>query len=145
MLKLTTRYVCPLILMMASPLNAWALCCPSVGQKPARSGMGEIQPSSANLSLDRRWSIHAFERDAVNYFQVSDSAGSIEFILAKSGDTFWVLPAGPVDTQISLPSEDRYPHAADVVEAYRDHEFKLLVSGHGPSTVWSVERVSDIP
>lgn len=95
-----------LIFMMVSPLSAWALCCPSVGQKPARSGIGEIQPSTADLSLDRRWRVHAFERDAINYFQVSNAAGTVQFILGKSGDIFWVLPAGPTDTQISLPSDE---------------------------------------
>jgi len=145
-LKFPARSMCPLILIMVSPLQAWALCCPSVGQKPARSGIGEMQPSSANLSLDQRWSVHAFERDAVSYFQVSDTAGSVQFILGKSGDAFWVLPAGPVDTRISLPSDEPRPHAATgAVEVYRDPEFKLLVSGHGQSIEWSVVHMPRRP
>lgn len=144
MWKLPVNYLCPLILMMVSPLPAWALCCPSVGQKPARSGIGEVQPSSADLSLDRRWKVHAFERDAVNYFQVADNTDSTLFILGKSGNVFWVLPAGPVDTQISLPSDERRPRVAEgSVEIYRDQEFKLLVSGNDQSPVWMVEYVTD--
>jgi hypothetical protein len=90
--------------------------------------------------------VHGFERDAVSYFQVSDSAGSIQFIIGKSGDYFWALPAGSLDTHISLPSDDRrLPAAADAVEVYRDEEFKLLVSHSGPSIWWSVEHVPHRP
>lgn len=140
MKSLPARYVCPLIFMMVSPLSAWALCCPSVGQKPARSGIGEIQPSTADLSLDRRWRVHAFERDAINYFQVSNAAGTVQFILGKSGDIFWVLPAGPTDTQISLPSDEPRPNAlVGAMEAYRDDEFSLLFGTSGTTIPWSVE------
>lgn len=140
--KLPVRYMCPLILMMVSPLPAWALCCPSVGQKPARSGIGESQPAAADLSLDQRWRVHAFERDAISYLQVSDTAGSIQFILGKLDDYFWVLPAGPADMHVSLPSDDRRSSAlTDAVEVYRDEEFKLMVSQSGSSRWWSVEHV----
>lgn len=139
MWKLSLRYACPLALLALSPFSTWALCCPSVGQKPARSGIGETQPLAANLSQDRRWQVHAFERDAINYYQVSDSAGSTQFILGKSGDTFWVLPAGPVETQISLPSDGQHSIAAEgAVEVYRDDQFGILFHA-GPPSRWSVD------
>lgn len=141
MWKMPAHYVYPLILAVMSPLPAWALCCPSVGQKPARSGIGEAQPPGTDLSLDRRWRVHTFERDAMSYFQVSDHTGSIQFILGKSGDYFWLLPAGSVDTRVSLPSNDGSSHAApDAVEVYRDEEFKLLVRASGAAVHWLVEK-----
>jgi len=141
---LSTRYICPFILMLGSPLPAWALCCPGDANviKYAETGIGQPQPFATDLSGDSRWRVHAFERDTVAYLQVSDAAGELVFIVGNSGNQFWLLPAGPADTLINLPSSDSV--TAPVVgatEVYRADHFRLLVRGAGGVPVWWVENV----
>lgn len=148
MLKLSARYMCPLVLMMMSPLPAWALCCPGDIKDPmsARSGLGQIQPPATDVSLDRQWSVHSFDRDGVGYLQVSEREGAVQFIIGKSGGNYWVLPAGPIDTRITLPSNNRLSTPeANAREVYRHPDFRLLVSGWGSAAHWWVEDTSEQP
>lgn len=54
MLKLSARYICPLILMMTPSLPVWALCCPGDIKDPmfAGSSIGQAQPPATDVSLD---------------------------------------------------------------------------------------------
>lgn len=148
MWELSARYLCPFVLILGVPLPAWALCCPGDANviKSAGSGIGQRQPLSTDLSLDPRWRVHAFERDSVAYFQVSDAAGELQFIVGNSGDYFWLLPAGPADTRISLPSDEgeRAP-AVGTLEVYRHTHFRLLVNGTSGVSAWWVEDIPSPP
>lgn len=142
MWKFSARRTCVLALMVVSPTPAWAMCCPGDATviKPAESGLGQSQPSASDLSHDPRWRVHAFERDGISYYQVSDMMGVLQFIIGRSGQAFWVLPAGPADARIVLPSNDHSSsRAANAEEVYRHPEFALLVSGTGAATSWWVE------
>lgn len=133
-----------LVVMMVSPMSALALCCPGEGQinKPAGSGIGQGQTRADDLSQDPRWSVHEFERDAVNYFQISKPTGTIEFILGKVGNHYWLLPAGPTETQISLPDELLTPAKSVKGKVVFQHpEFRLLVSEAADSFSWHVEEI----
>jgi len=146
--RLPARYLCSFVLLLSSPIPAWALCC--VGDanviESAATGIGQRQPTATDLSLDPRWRVHAFERDAVSYYQVSDSTGELTFIIGNAGDQFWLLPAGASDTVVRLPS-DSWEQAPVVgtAEVYRDLTFRLLVSGSAASPVWWVESLPDLP
>ncbi|HCQ46278.1 hypothetical protein [Stenotrophomonas rhizophila] len=144
MLKLSARYICPLILMMTPSLPAWALCCPGDIKEPmsAGSGIGQVQPPETDVSLDRQWAVHTFERDGVGYLQVSEKSGDVQFIIGKSGSFYWVLPAGPNDTSITLPSDHGQTAPIHAREVYRHPEFRLLVSGWGRTATWWVEDAS---
>lgn len=142
MWKFSARRTCLLALMVVSPTPAWAMCCPGDATiiKAAESGLGQSQPSTSDLSLDPRWRVHAFERDGISYYQVGDVMGVLQFIVARSGQTFWLLPAGYTDAQIILPSDDRSTNpAANAEEVYRHPEFALVVSGIGTASSWWVE------
>ncbi len=147
MLKLSARYLYPLILMMTCPLPAWALCCPGDIKDPmsASSGIGQVQPSETDVSLDRQWAVHTFERDGVGYLQVSEKAGAVQFIIGRSETYYWVLPAGPTDTSIALPSDHGPAAPAHAREVYRHPDFRLLVSGWGRTANWWVENASEQP
>ena len=143
MWKMTLRRMCPLALFMISPLTAGAMCCPGDVNviKASGSGLGQTQPLAANHSLDPRWHVHAFERDSISYFQISDVADGLLFIIAKSGDVFWLLPAGMTDANVLLPSDRRtHPPLLDAKEVFRHPEFTLVVSGTGKATSWRVEN-----
>ena len=146
MLKLSVRHMCPLILMMASPLPAWALCCPGdiKNHASAASGIGQSQSSETDVSLDPHWTVHTFERDGLSYLQVSDRAGAVQLVIGRVGTYHWVLPAGPIDTRITLPSDGRaFASMMDAREVYRHPDFRLLVSGSGPTASWWVENLSE--
>ena len=148
MWKLSARYVCPFILMFSSPISAWALCCPGDANviKSAGTGIGQHQPVANDLSLDPRWRVHAFERNAISYYQVSDALGDLKFIMGNAGAHFWLLPAGPTDTVVRLPSDEgRQAPVAGTLEVYRHSTFRLLVSGSATVPVWWVENLPDLP
>ena len=144
MWKLPVRYLCPLILMMAPSLPAWALCCPGdiKDRKSASSGIGQVQPRETDVSLDRQWSVHTFERSGISYLQVGDRSGDLQFIIGKSGSYYWALPAGPDDTNVALPSDHGPTAPAHAREVYRHPDFRLLVSGWGRTAYWWVEDAS---
>ncbi len=140
---MTARRMFPLALLTVLPLTAGAMCCPGDVNvmKASDSGLGQTQPSATNQSLDSRWHVHAFERDAISYFQVSDEADELLFIFAKSGDVFWLLPAGTVAAQVALPSDqDTHRPWPDAKEVFRHPDFTLVVSGTGNTTIWRVEN-----
>ncbi|WP_312319174.1 hypothetical protein [Stenotrophomonas sp.] len=142
------RRMCPLVLLMVSPLAAKAMCCPGDVNviKSSGSGLGQTQPLATDQSLDPRWNVHAFERDSISYFQISDVAEGLLFIIAKSGDVFWLLPAGTIDAQVALPS-DHQPQrpSLDAKEVFRHPDFTLLVSGTGKAAAWRVENRPAMP
>ena len=148
MWKSSARRTVPLVLMMVSPIPVWAMCCAGDANviKAADSGLGQSQPLATNLSLDPRWRVHAFERDAITYFQISDTTDGLQFIIGKSGNVFWVLPAGPTETRVVLPSDDRAPGPlVDAEEVYRHPDFRLLVRGTGQAASWWVENRPAMP
>lgn len=136
------RRMCPLALLMVSPLTAGAMCCPGDVNviKASGSGLGQTQPTATNQSLDPRWHVHAFERDSISYFQISNVSDDLLFIIAKSGDVFWLLPAGTIDAQVALPSDQHANRQLlDAKEVFRHPDFTLLVSGTGKAASWRVE------
>lgn len=148
MWTMPTRRMYPLVMMMFSPMSAWALCCPGEGQvnEPAGSGIGQSQPRAADLSHDSRWSVHAFERADISYFQIGNLRGDIEFILGKAGGHFWLLPAGPTDTQVALPGEIITPvDSTNAKVVYEHPEFRLLASVAAGSTSWHVQVLPSNP
>lgn len=141
MWKTSVRPMCPLALIMALPVSGWAQCCPGNGHGVdlARAGLGQSQPPSADMSLDQRWRVHGFERDSIIYFQVNDHVDNVVLVLGKTGDQFWVLPAGNADIQISLPSDLHYSKpSAGASEVYRHPDFSIMVSGAGEDSRWWV-------
>ena len=147
MWQVPARRMFPLMLMIASPATAWAMCCPGDIRdlKPANSGMGQPQPAITDLSLDPQWHVHAFERDGISYFQVGDGTDVPHFILGKAGSYFWVLPAGLADTQIVLPSDERSTAPmAGSREVLRHPEFTLSVYGSGRTAFWKVEQKAEV-
>lgn len=146
MWNFSSRRMCALMLTLGSPLPAMALCCPGDANIiiSADSGIGQPQTSNKNLSLDSRWLVHAFERNAVSYFQVSDSIGNIQFIIGNTGEHFWLLPAGPAGLQVRLPY-DVWKSSPMVmgVEVYRNTRFRLLVEEVVGKPVWAVESLPE--
>jgi len=68
MLKLSVRYMCPLILMMASPVPAWALCCPGDIKNHASAASGDHLPSTTHSHSNQGARAGALERGNVaNY------------------------------------------------------------------------------
>lgn len=142
------RSVFLLVMTMASSTSAWALCCPTGGQvnAPAGSGIGQSQPRAADLSRDPRWTAHEFERDAISYFQISNSLGVIDFILGKAGHQYWLLPAGPTETQVVLPDESKAVTRPTDAKVILEHaEFRLLVSETAGTVLWHVETIPPRP
>lgn len=147
MWKLPVRYICPFIVILVSPLPVWALCCPGDANviKSAGTGIGQPQPPATDLSFDGAWHVHAFERHGISYLQVSDDIGALQFIIGHSGEHFWLLPAGPIDTVIRLPSDPGEPAPATGLEVYRHSFFRLVVDRSGGVPVWWVEKLSALP
>ena len=140
------RRLLSLVLMTAAPIPAWALCCPGDIRDPkmANSGMGQRQPADTDLSLDPQWRVHAFERDGISYFQVGDALGTPQFIVAKAGNYFWMLPAGLVDVRIQLPNDDHVPVRVEAShEVFRHPDFTLLLDNPGQAASWRVEVAAD--
>lgn len=130
--------------LFAAPGLALA-CCPSGGNgvQMAQAGLGEAQPAAVNLSADPAWSVYAFERDGVAYYQVNDLAGQVVLIIANIDSTFWTLPAGKAPVRTSLPSRQLpLPQNSRRRTVFQGPDFSLVVHGEGRDAIWSVESAS---
>ncbi|AWH52922.1 hypothetical protein C1924_06895 [Stenotrophomonas sp. ESTM1D_MKCIP4_1] len=131
-------------LLLAAPVAAFA-CCPSGGQgvAAARTGLGESQPATLDLSADPAVQVYTFEREGVSYYQVNDLAGEVKLIIARIDGTFWTLPAGKREARVSLPSKVlALPKNARRSIVYRGEGFSLVEYAAGSDVVWAVEAAA---
>jgi hypothetical protein len=104
-------------------------------------GLGQENPSAANLSVDPRWRVYGFARDGISYYQVNDAAGRVQLIIGTLDRVFWALPAGETSSQVVLPPQRAAViDAMDRSEVYQHPTFTLVRYRNGGATVWSVEH-----
>lgn len=130
------------VALLAMPALASAACCTNGGNgvQMANAGLGESRPVAVNLSVDPTWSVYAFQRDGVSYYQVNDVAGQVVLIVANIEATFWSLPAGKAPVRVSLPSQRlTIPESARRRVVFQASDFSLALYGEGAAATWSVE------
>ncbi|MGH8466800.1 MAG: hypothetical protein ACRESP_21810, partial [Pseudomonas sp.] len=118
-------------------------CCPGVdhGQELQSIGLGQSHPTGPDLSVDPEWRVHGFQRDGVEYYQVTDLSGQVQFIIGTLDGIFWALPAGEPSSTLVLP-----PHHSLAAKrgarsiVYQGRFFRLVGYRSGDKIQWSVEE-----
>lgn len=135
------RHAVGILIIAAVPMLASAQS-DNHGVQLAKRGLGQSQPLALNLSQDPGWRLYGFQRDGITYYQVNDLAGRVQLIIGNADDVFWVLPAGDISAQVSLPEEPiQAPANAVRSLVFQDQTFALVLYRSGAGVLWSVEAV----
>jgi len=127
--------------LLALPAIGWA-CCPSDGHTApkAATGLGDVNPPSADLAGDPLWQVYEFERDGVRYVQVNDATGKVRAAAGRIANTFWVMPIGTDAGKVSLPG-DAVPTGTQRV-LYRGVDVEVVLIEGGAQPQWLVRPPS---
>jgi hypothetical protein len=125
----------------ALPVTTKALCCPGDGHviEAARTGLGQSQPPTPNISTDPEWQVYLFESDGISYYQVNDLMGRVQFIVGQANGRVWLLPAGtarlPAIRNIATTST---LSVAPGREVYRGSSIAIYAEGHADDARWVI-------
>lgn len=137
----TLSYAMMLFAGSAMPATAMALCCPGDGHviEAARTGLGESQPPTRNISVDPEWQVYLFERDGIRYYQVNDLMGRIQFIAGQSNERLWLLPSGTARPPAiwNMGNESILP-ASIGRQVYLGSSIAIYSGGHADDARWVI-------
>lgn len=135
-----TRFLLGMLVITCIPFVGHAQMTDDHGLQLASVGLGLPHPPGEDRSRSPEWKVYRFEGEGVSYYQVNDLAGRVQVIIGHIDGVFWVLPAGDRAVTVSLPG--RRAAISEGLErsvVYAGTELSLVVHGHGPEAVWSVE------
>jgi hypothetical protein len=68
------------------------------------SGLGQAAPIAPDVSSSPNWHVYFFQRDGVNYYQVTDLLGGIRVAIAAGNGSFLIMPMGTDQSLLSIVS-----------------------------------------